>query len=597
MTTMTVPAEITADHPGRIVVETPYRLKDKIKAIPGAKWNTDAKVWTVPQSWTACLALRSEFGSALSLGPALRDWASGVALGKKILTGIRGAVDGVQLPALPGLDGEWIESLYPHQVADAVFAAEAKHALIMNGTGTGKTRSALAALKVIEAKGGEPFPAVIAAPLSMLRTWEIEILDCFPDATVSIATGTPAKTRKALEPGADFYIICWDSLRRYSRLAAFSSVKLTDSEKQDHELNHLGLRTFIGDEIHRTKQPKSKRTRAAWYLAHQCQYRIGLTGTPMQDTPMDLYGMLHLIDPVEYPTKTAFMERYLNYSWNTWGGIDIDGLRDDRVDEWEQNFNTRTRRVTKEMVLDFLPPKIEAIRWVDLPPKHRKMYDELSKTYVTQLSDSSVLTVENQLVLAGRLVQIANATGEIETYEVERDGETIVKEKFVMSDESPKIDAFLSDYEDGDFDGESVVVFSDSYQLLARLAEKLVKKEIPYVEISGKVTGEDRTLAMKAFQAGEVPICLLTRAGGEGITLTTASTMVRLARSWSLTVHQQVEDRVHRIGSEQHEFIRYVDYITANTIEVGQFDRLADKESRTGEVLKDGELLAMLSGK
>lgn len=602
--TLSATADLHPDFPGRILVKTPYRLKDCVKAVPGARWDTATRVWTVPQSWPSCLALRAEFDKHLTIGPDLLEWAKPIGAVKKYLRTIRPEVEGISIDTtLPGM-GE----LYPHQKIDAKAIQAAERYMLMNGTGTGKTRSALAGLSLLATSQGDDdiFPALIAAPLSMLRTWEQEILGdgdeiegFFPDAKVSVVTGTPAKVRKALEPGSDFYIICWDSLRRYSRLSPYPSVKMTDTEKEEKEINDLGLRTFIGDEIHRAKNPKSKRTRAAWYIAHGCQYRIGLTGTPMQDTPEDLYGVLHLLAPEEYPSKTGFMERFVEFDWNIWGGRDVGGIRPEREDEWESNFDTRTRRMTKEMVLDFLPPKVETVRWVELPTKHRKAYEQLEETYMVELEES-VLTVDNQLVLAGRLLQLANSMGEIKPYTVtdKETGEEVVKQRFVMTeDSSPKVDSFLSDYTEGDYDDESIVVFSDSRQLIELCAEALRKKGIEFVAITGDVTGDDRKAAMDTFQAGGVPICLLTRAGGEGITLTEASTMVRLVRSWSLTVHQQVEDRVHRIGSEKHDSIRYVDYIVEDTVEAGQLARLGEKEARSKEVLRDGELLAMLKAK
>lgn len=595
--TTTAVATITPDAPSRITVDCPYRMRDSIKAVPGARWDTKTRIWTVPLSWPACLALRAEFGEHLTLDQSVRDWAKPIAKSKSELIALRPEVDGIVLPRGAELPG--MSDLYPHQIVDAIGISEAGRYMLMNGTGTGKTRSALAGLSLMQESGKYPFPALIAAPLSMLRTWEDEIRGFFPDADIRVVVGTPTKIRKALEPGADFYVICWDSLRSHSRLAAYPSVKMTDKEKEEGLLNELGLRTFVGDEIHRCSNPKSKRTRAAWYLAHPSRtpYAIGLTGTPMQDTPEDLYGIIHLLTPDEYPSKTSYMERYIAFDWNEYGGRDVTGIRDDRAAEWEGNFDARTRRMTKEMVLDFLPPTIETVRWVTLPPKHRKAYEELENTYMTEL-ETTVMAVDNQLTLAGRLIQLSNAMGDMVTETVFKDGEEVEKQRFVMSeDDSPKVDAFVEDYIEGDYDGEQIVVFSDSRQLIERCAEALRKKKVEFVAITGDVTGDDRKAAMDAFQEGKYPICLLTRAGGEGITLTAASTMVRLVRSWSLTVHQQVQDRVHRIGSERHEQVRYVDYVTEDTVEMGQMVRLAEKDARSKATLRDGELLGMLKAR
>src|SRR5690606_9788111 len=108
--------------------------------------------------------------------------------------------------------------------------------------------------------------------------------------------------------------------------------------------------------------------------------------------------------------------------------------------------------------------------------------------------DGGTLTAQNQLVKAGRLVQLANSYGELV---VEEDG----TEKFVLTDKSPKLDALMEDIENGDFDGHSVVIFSESKQLLNFLAQRLEKDKHTYTEITGDVTGEDRQKAMDEFQA------------------------------------------------------------------------------------------------
>ena len=581
-------AEIHESNPERIRVGIPYRMVEKVKKVPGARWDTKEREWTVPRSWTACLALRAELGEYLKIGPTLNAWAAVESARKGAIRSLRGVVTGVELPEGfeddPGLQG-----LYPHQKIDAqAILMSGGRFLLNNGMGTGKSRSALAGLRLLQLSEAEVFPALITAPVSMLRVWEDEIRHVFPDAEVRVADGTPTKIRKALTPGADFYVVGWDTIRKYTRLSPHPKVKLTDAEKTEAELNELGLKTYIADEAHRSKSVVAKRTRAAFYLAERIPNFIGLTGSPMQDTPEDLFALLHLTQPTEYPNRTSFNERYIRYDWNLWGGRDPIGFLPDREDEFYNNFNAVSRRVTKDMVLDFLPPKTYETRFVSLPAPHRKAYRELEKTFATVLEDS-VLTVDNHLTLALRLLQLANAMGDM-IYE----GDDPTPKYVMTADKSPKVDAFIDDYTNGDFDGEQIIVFSDSYQLLTLVRDALVKHKIGFVEISGSVTGDERKAAVDAFQAGEFPICLLTRAGGEGITLTAARTMVRLFRSWSLTVHQQVEDRNHRIGSEIHESVRYIDYVVEDTVEVKQMVRLNEKEGRFTDTLKDGELLAMV---
>lgn len=582
--TLIATADILDEAPDRITILCDYRLKDQVKAVPGARWNTVTRHWTVPLSWTACLAMRAEFGKGLVIGETLRAWAKAVGVTKGELNAMRPSMG-------PALDGEGIvpgwDALYDYQQVDAVAIYTAEKYLLLNEVGTGKSRSALAGLSLIQHHNGDAFPVLIAAPKSMLRTWEREIMPFFPAASVSIIDGTPTKVHKALEPGFDFYIIAWDSLRKYSRLAGYGSTSLTAEEKMPKELNALGFNTVILDECHRSKNPTAKRTRAAWFLAHECNYRIGLTGSSIQDTVEDLYGLLHGLFPDEYPTKSSYVERWCLQEWNTWGGRDIVGIRPDRADEFYTNFNACTRRITKEVALPFLPPCVEEIRWVTLAPKARKAYNAMRDTFMAELTDGSIVASENQLVRAGRLIQMANAElsaipDEDGSFEIPADAH------------SDKVDQFITDLTEGDFGEAAIVVFSDLLGVLDIVQERLLKAKIEFVRIDGSVTGIDRQAAMDTFQDGKAKICLLTRAGGEGITLTAASVMVRLVRSWSYTVHQQVAARVHRIGSEVHESILYVDYITEDTLEEGVVVRLNAKEARATEALTAGELRSLL---
>jgi SNF2 family DNA or RNA helicase len=603
MEQMPTQAEISTNDPSRIVVDTPFVMKDHVKAVPGAKWNTDAdpRKWTIPLSWTACLALNDEY-PGLIIGPNLRAWAMQVGPVKKWLRSHRLNIDldpaDIYLNEL--VAGEEFKWLFPHQRVDAlsIFRSGGSY-LLLNDVGTGKTAAALAGhrLQDISTRDHDtlsPYPVLIVAPKSMLRTWRNEIRGAFPDAwgedqrTISIVDGTPTVVRKALEPGFDYYIIGWELLRRYSRIAGYGSTPIPEGANVDKELNALGISTIIGDEIHRITDPTSQRSRAFKYLAHRANYRIGLTGTIIQEGAIDPWHIIHCIFPDEYPTKSSYIARYLTEEWGDWGERVIGGLNPTREEEFRKNWEAVTRRMTTDIIPD-LPPPVNNVRWVTLPAKHRKAYNQMKNNLVAEI-EGGTITAANQLVKAGRLVQLANSYGELI---IEDDG----TERFKMTDESPKLDALMEDIDNGDYAGHQVIIYSESKQLLRFLAARLDKKHGDcYVQITGDVTGEDRQTAMEAFQAGQKQYCLLTSAGGEGITLTAADTMVRLVRPWSYRTDVQVAARNRRIGSQIHEFINYIDYLVEDTIDETKVVRLNTKGEAAEDYLHDGELLAMLQG-
>lgn len=586
-------ADLSPYHDDRIALWSDYRLKESIKEVPGARWDSDNRVWTVPRTWPACLALRKELGKSLIIEAGLAAWASEERVLKDTLHDLRNRlVDGVELPDVAG---EPFDSLYPHQRSGALAAMMAKGYALFDDMGTGKGRTTLVALRLAEAAGEEVFPVLIVAPKSMLGTWaRDEIPRFFPAARISVISGTPKKVKTAMEPGFDFYLSTYDTVRNYSRHAPWPTLELTDEEKKEKELNALGFKTVVADEVQRIINPESKQTRAIWHLGEHANFRIGLTGTPIQDTPEDLWSILHWLAPDEYRTKTPFVERFLSVHFNQWGGREISGLNPLNEEEFRRNAEARFRRAPKAVVLPHLPPKIFETRWVELPPKFRKAYDSMAATLVAEL-ETGTLVAGSVLEAANRLVQLANSGGTAtETTVTDEDGNEKIKRIFVMEAPSPKIDAFMEDVLAGDYTGQQVVVFSDSRQLADLLSEAFTAKKIGHAMITGGVTGDDRQRAMDSFQAGEIPFIIITRAGGEGVTLTAASTMVRLVRAWSYIVHSQSEDRVHRIGSEIHESITYVDYITADTVEEGQLARLYGKKERATEVLRDDELLALL---
>jgi SNF2 family DNA or RNA helicase len=168
--------------------------------------------------------------------------------------------------------------------------------------------------------------------------------------------------------------------------------------------------------------------------------------------------------------------------------------------------------------------------------------------------------------------------------------------KTLLSEPSCKIDALMNDIQGGDFGDDSVAVSAVSRQLIELLSARLTKAGIPHGLITGKQSADERQDAVDDFQSGRTKWILFTaQAGGVGITLTAARRLIRLQRPWSLVDDKQVNDRVHRIGSEIHDSIIITDYVTEGTIEERVRQVLESKADNFEQIVKDkDQLLALL---
>jgi SNF2 family DNA or RNA helicase len=574
-------AELTGT--GRIALwETAFQDNNLVKMVPGHRFAGplvgDSKIWHYPQSWATCLALRGVFGSRLQIGPQLNAWAFHERTNRiNPAMELRSAMDA---------DGD--TDLYPFQRAGVKFLTAAKQAILGDEMGTGKTVQTIRALRKLQDEKGDAFPVCIVCPNSMKTTWEREWMRWDNRAHVIILTGGIAKIRKQVERAQELIesgrdvalVINWESTWRVSRVAPYGSVHMTEDQKKPKVLNNIAFRSVVCDEAHRMKSPKAVQTRATWTLQHQdsVNYRFSLTGTPIANHPAELWSLLHGIAPEDYPTKTAFVDRYCLQSWNPFGGLDIVGVRPDTRDEFYAILDPRFRRMSKDLVLQQLPRKSRITRYVEMGPKQKKAYSEMESQMATKLDDGTVLLATNDLAVNTRLLQFASSYATVdETGQVQ------------LQEPSPKLDTMEEIIEE--LEGASVVIAAESRKLIELAAKRLDKSGVTYRMIVGGLSGEIRQAAIDDFQAGRAQVMLMTlKAGGVGLTLTRAGVIVFLQRSWSMVDNKQGEDRVHRIGSEVHDKILVIDIVTEGTIEETQIPRLHAKLNRLQEIVRDIEV-------
>lgn len=553
---------------------------DRIRQVPGARFKRNEQCWRLPCEYGAVLALGNIFGSDLSPTPQAKEAASSLsALAADLLATKE---DSSPIEGLP--------HLYPFQAAGVRFLSAAWGALLADEMGTGKTVQALGALANL---GRSATPVLVVCPNSMKYVWAEEAARWLPGWSVSVVDGPPKKRKAAIEKRADITIINWESLRLHTKLAGYGSLRVTAEEGKQKDLNlHGGPRTVIADEAHKAKDPTSKQTRALWGVSKGAKYRWALTGTPIANSPDDLWAIMRFVAPTEWPSKVAYLDRYCHLISNPWGGVTVAGLRQDTKDELFGFLDPRFLRRSKAEVLTELPDKVYQVRPVPMPPAQEKVYKQLAKHMMTKIQDE-LLVAADPLSLLTRLVQAASATPVLER-RTDKEGREYVAVS-ALTDPSNKVSALL-DIVNGELAGESAVVFAVSRKLidLASAALYDAKKPVPHVRITGGQSPEERAAAIDKFQAGGCQLALVTLgAGSEGITLTKASRAIFLQRSWSLVQNKQAEDRIHRVGQNASS-VEYIDLISPGTVEYAIRLTMLGKDQNLQEVVRDKRRLEAL---
>ena len=369
--------------------------------------------------------------------------------------------------------------------------------------------------------------------------------------------------------------------------------KTTEARCEVHlrELNGIDFKAVIADEIHRSKDPKSKQSRALWAATGDADIRFALTGTPIANNVVDLWAILHWLSPKDWPSKTKWIDRMVDTMLNAFGGMMVLGVKAHMQDEFYKSVNPYMRRMLKKVVLPHLPPVLTERRDVEMSTKQKKAYEQMRDLMIAELGDEGdVVTAPSVLTQTIRLLQFASSYATLEV------DETTGEQKTILNAPSCKIDALMEDIENGDFGDDSVAVSAVSKQLINLLSAELTKKKIAHGLITGDQDEDERQQAVDDFQAGKIKWILFTaQAGGVGITLTAARRLIMLQRPWSLVDYKQVLDRVHRIGSEVHDSIVITDYVTDGTIEERVIQVLETKADNFEQIVRDkNQLLKLL---
>lgn len=318
------------------------------------------------------------------------------------------------------------------------------------------------------------------------------------------------------------------------------------------------------DEVHKCKTPSSQQGKGILKLQPEC--RIAMTGTPLMNTPMDLYIILKWLG-YEKHSFSAFKNHHC--IMGGFGGYEVIGYR--YMDELQEQLNTMMLRRRKDDVLD-LPEKTYIDEFVEMTPKQAQIYKEV--TAEIQANIDKIEMSPNPLAELIRMRQATGYTG------------------ILSSDiqESAKIDRLEDIVEECVENKRKVVIFSNWKQMTTPIYNRLSKK-YKGVVITGETKDIDRQSNVNQFQTNSNCNFILGTIGamGTGLTLTAGTVVVFMDEPWTMANKQQAIDRCHRIGTTEN--ITVYTMLCKDTIDE-RIHNIVEKKGIMSDAIIDGKISA-----
>lgn len=534
----------------------------------------------VPATWPAVVQLSATFGDAWRPGPALQAWINEQAARRTA-------------PLLDDALPAWLEvpqGMVPrdYQRVGAWEIARTGRALVFDEPRTGKTITTILGLSLCSGEHHlRGLPVIVVCPASVVDPW-VEAFNAW--APYWRAVAWRGSKRKVLAHTADVYVTSYETAR------------IDAAEMGKAALIDLDPHALVVDESHYIKNHQAARSRAVRRLARHVVSKndgnfVALSGTPITHHPADLHPTLACLWPSAVPSRERWVNRYCEV---VSGDYDDQILGLDPVTEPEFRLSIvgQHRRVARADVMSQLPPKTYSVRTVELPAKWRKAYDDFEASMLAELPDGQELSVMDVRSVFTHLSAMASSTADVRI-EIgpdidEQTGEPKRHVHLDLKAPSWKVDALLEIV--AERPGDGVVAFAPSAQLmrLAGAAATEAGHRVGYV-IGGQAPSE-RTEAIRAFQAGELDlICATTGAGGTGITLSRAGTLVFLQRPWALVESIQAEDRGEGDMSATRG-TEVIDIVARNTIDTRVRAVLRERAGQLADLVQDPRIVTELLG-
>jgi superfamily II DNA or RNA helicase len=421
--------------------------------------------------------------------------------------------------------------------------------ILADDMGLGKTVQTLAHLALEKQQGRLQKPSLIVAPVSTLGNWQQEVQRFAPDLSVLLLHGSRRKESFPLIAKVDLVIT------GYSLLQLDSEVLLA----HDYYL-------IILDEAQMIKNPRAKVSVMARAL--RAEHRLALTGTPVENHLGELWSLFDCVQPGLLRDERHFQRHYRT-------PIEKDSNRS-RAQALAQRLAPFLLRRTKDAVAKDLPPKTEIVETLAFEDRQRDFYDGVrlaSHRRIQEVVRQQGLA-RSQITILDALLKLRQACCDPRLLGVSAGngggppGNTEVP--------SAKLEWLSSVLPELIAEGRRVLVFSQFTSMLRLIETELTALGIEYCLLTGET--QNRSDVIARFQAGAAPVFLISlKAGGTGLNLTAADTVIHYDPWWNPAVEAQATDRAHRIGQDKPVFVYKL--IAKDTVEERIMQLQADKHA------------------
>ncbi|MBJ9978899.1 DEAD/DEAH box helicase [Bacillus sp. S70] len=469
-------------------------------------------------------------GNVLSLDDSVQELVENIQNPKKLKFAVPNTLN-AEMRKYQVYGFEWMKTLAHYRFGG----------ILADDMGLGKTLQSIAFIdSVLTEIREKKLPILVVSPSSLVYNWFSELKKFAPHIRAVIADGNQAERRKILKDITEFDVVItsYPLLRRDIRLYA------------------RPFHTLFLDEAQAFKNPTTQTARAVKTI--QAEYRFGLTGTPVENSLEELWSIFHVVFPELLPGRKEFGD-----------------LRREDIAKRVKPFVLRR---LKGDVLNELPEKIEHLQSSELLPDQKSLY----AAYLAKLREETLKHLDKETLRKNKIRILAGLT---------RLRQICCHPALFVDDykgSSAKFEQLLEILEECRSTGKRILIFSQFTKMLSIIGRELNRQAIPYFYLDGSTPAQDRVELCDRFNEGEGDLFLISlKAGGTGLNLTGADTVILYDLWWNPAVEQQAADRAYRMG--QKNTVQVIKLVAQGTIEEKMHELQESKKNLIAEVIEPGE--------